>query len=64
MSSSSTTSADMAPAHVGPPDPIATLIDQLSAAADTGAAMTLGGRARVKVRRMPAGFAIGRGGRR
>lgn len=41
-------------------DPIASLIDRLAAAADSGAALALGCRARVTIRRGPAGFAVER----
>ena len=50
------------PACATPVDPIADLIARLTAAADTGSALSIGGRVRVTVRRVPAGFAIERGG--
>jgi hypothetical protein len=60
MSSRSTASVHATTAHVEPPDTIAALIARLTAAAATGAEMTLGGWARTKVRRVPAGFTIER----
>jgi hypothetical protein len=42
-------------------DPIASLIGLLAAAADKGRPLSVGRRARVTVRRVPAGFALTRG---
>jgi hypothetical protein len=53
-----------APALIASDDPIAVLIAYLSAAAATGAEMTLGSRAQIKTRRVPSGFAIERSSRR
>jgi hypothetical protein len=43
------------------PDPIADLIARLEAAAAAGGPTSLGGRARVRVRRVAGGYAVERG---
>lgn len=45
----------------GSGDPIASLIHRLASAADTGSPLSIGGRARVTVCRVPGGISIERG---